>query len=209
MGFGLVLAVVWLTGCSLFEARLVSGTLLYEDDFSPRELSQWYVERDGIGQSAISDEMLQLVINEPDTVQYSTLVAPQFEDFVLEVEVTQLAGGLNSSYGVLFRHNNIDGFYRFAITGNGLYLVEKRVNGQWQRLTPEWTESVFIAEGLNSTNTLRVTAVGDALSFEVNGRPLVSFKDGSYGEGQIALSAGTFATGGLVVAFDNVVVRYP
>ena len=206
----LTLALLCLLGasaCTLLEERLVSGSLLFEEQFVAEQVGDWFTEQDNIGQSYIEDEQMILAISVPHIAQYTALQTPLVDDFMLEVDVTQQAGTLNSSYGVLFRLD--DGFYRFDITGNGLYVVEKRLENQWQRLTDGWVDSPFIVRGLNQTNRLGVSAVGEQLIFFINGQQVAAYRDDSYQRGQIALDAGTFAQGGLVVAFDNLVVRYP
>ena len=204
---------VWLAGVctavfSLWLAGCQSG-VLFQDGFVAGQTGHWYTERDEQGQSYVQEGRLIIALAEPNMAQYTALQQPLFDDFALEVDVVQIDGNPNSSYGLLFRLQNPDGFYRFDITGTGLFVVEKRVGGQWQRFTTGWQESAAIATGLGRTNRLMVTAVGTTLTFFINGQQVAQFTDGSHASGKIALDASTFAQGGLVVAFDNVVVRRP
>lgn len=201
----------FLTSCSLLNgSRLVSGTTIFEEAFTTGQTGTWLLEGDTAAQSTIVQESLRINVSQPRTVQYSALQEPLFDDFILEVDVTQLDGSLSSSYGVLFRLQNPHQFYRFEITGNGLYVVEKSMGeGQWQRFTDGWVESPFIIQGLNRTNRIKVEAVGSQLKFFINERQVEVFTDTTYTSGQIAVDAGTFNQGGVTASFDNLVVRQP
>lgn len=203
--------LLFLTSCSLLgDGRLVSGSTIFEEEFTTGQTGTWLLEGDTAAQSTIVQESLRISVSEPRTVQYSALQEPLFDDFILEVDVTQLDGSLSSSYGVLFRLQNPNQFYRFEITGNGLYVVEKSLGEeQWQRFTDGWVESPFIIQGLNKTNRIKVEAVGSQLKFFINERQVEVFADTTYTGGQIALDAGTFNQGGVTASFDNLVVRQP
>lgn len=184
--------------------------VLYSDDFSPGEEGDWNLEGDEQGQALIMEEHLLLEINAPNTIQYATLDDPSFVDFVAEVDVTQWAGSADSTFGILFRMAAPQQFYRFAVTGNGLYMVERHnEDGSWTRLLPEWEEVPTFNQGSQQTNHLAVRVDHSAFSFYVNDRLLTEVVDGHYQGGKIALSAGTYGQAGLRVAFDNLVLRRP
>ena len=196
--------------CTLLPGSGVRGGVLLQENFRRGETGFWYTEADGIGQTLIADEVLLIEIYQPQTVQYSALQEPLFADFKMDVEVTQLAGSLNSTYGVLWRMQNDSAFYRFSITGNGLFVVEKKLaEGDWERLMDDWQETPAIIQGLNQTNILGVEAAGSNMKFFINDELVAELSDASYAAGRIALSAGTFNQGGLRVAFDNVILRRP
>jgi hypothetical protein len=143
-------------------------------------------------------------------VHYATLLDNSFSNFSLDVDVTQLAGSPTSSFGILFRMMEPAQFYRFELLGDGHFLVERHDGADaWTRLSDGWVESDAINAGLNATNTMGVVAVGRNLTFFVNGQLLAELIDGHYGQGSIALDAGTFGQPGLQVVFDNLVVRQP
>jgi hypothetical protein len=206
-----LLLTLFLASCGgLRGGALLSGGVLFQDGFVAGQTGDWYTERDDKGQTYVDNESLIVALTEPGMAQYAALQNPLFDDFVLELDAVQLEGSLNSSYGVLFRLQNQDAFYRFEITGTGLFVVEKQTAaGQWQRFTNGWQESAAIVKGIGRVNRLKVSAVGTSLTFFINGQQVATFVDGSFPAGKTAVSASTFAQGGLVVAFDNVVVRRP
>ncbi len=186
------------------------GAVLYADDFTPETTGKWQLEGDERGQALLQDGQLVVEVNEPNTVQYVTLAEQTFSNFALEVDATLLAGSADSSYGLLFRLTGPEQFYRFDITGSGLFLVERYDGGGvWTRLSDDWQEAAGLQTGAGAVNRLGVLAVAGTFSFYGNGELLLQVADGRYSEGSIALDAGTFGQPGLRVAFDNLVVRRP
>lgn len=186
--------------------------ILFADAFTPGQTGQWHTEADASGSTAVTDEQLVVAIYEPTMIQYAGLQEPLFDDFALEVDATLLEGPTDSSYGILFRLQEGGGFYRFNITGDGFYIVDRlNPDGAWTWLTPSgWAESAAIKKGANVTNRLKVIAGGPNMIVFVNGEPLGQFTDTmGYTRGQVALNAGAFNQPGVRVAFDNLMIRQP
>jgi len=179
----------------------------FAEAFVAGQTGKWLIEQDTIGSTAIVNEQLLITVAAPNTVQYSTLQEKVYGDFALEVDVTQVAGPPESSYGVLFRVEDGQRFYRFDITGNGLYIIERHNgDGTWTRLVQEWTPASALNQGLNVTNRLRVLASGQSLTFYANDVLLTQVNDATYADGLIGLDAGTFGGSNLQVAFDNLTI---
>lgn len=180
------------------------------DDFSGSQAASWELEADEVAATTIQDGRLIITVNQPNTLQYASLSEPLLDDFVLEVDATQLVGSPESSFGILFRLQSPGEFYRFDITGDGRYTVERRsLDGSWIRFTDDWAQATALRSGLNSTNRLRVVAEGFQLSVYANGELLQTFSDSAYPIGTIALDAATFGKVPLSVAFDNVQIDRP
>lgn len=210
--YSLILLVLALSVACRPELAEPTGdpNLLFSDDFVAGSGGSWFTETDQQGATSISDEEMVIAINEANTMQFTTLREPTFGDFDLEVDATLLDGNLESSYGVLFRMQSPEEFYRFEIMGDGRYMIERlNADGSWTRYLDDWLMSPLIFAGQGVTNRLRILARGSQLSFYVNGELLHSLSDGTYGAGNIALDAGTFGQPGLQVSFDNLVIRRP
>ncbi|MFO7539253.1 MAG: family 16 glycoside hydrolase [Chloroflexota bacterium] len=204
----LLLLLCWLPACSYFGSS--DSDLLFQEQFAPTQITNWLLEGDAQGRTLIMNEQLVIQVDATNTMQYATLSEPTFSDFVLEVEARLLSGPEESSYGVLFRQDEEGRFYRFQITGTGLYILERRnEDGSWTRLTEGWTASEAIKQGENVVNRLRVEAVGSWLAVYANDELLREVNDTAYVSGTIALDAGTFGRPGVQVAFDNITVRQP
>lgn len=209
---GLILSGLWLlVGCggrpllpAGGEAGIEASSSDFADAFVPGQTGNWLFEQDDLGSSAVVNEELVITIVAPNTLQYASLQEKTFGDFALEVDVTQRTGPAESSYGILFRMQDDQQFYRFDVTGNGLYMIERhQSDGTWLRLVPDWTPSSALNQGLNVVNRLKVLAAGPTLTFYANDELLTQVTDASLIEGAIGLDAGTFGGGNLQVAFDN------
>lgn len=210
--FVLLPALAGLAACA--DATGVPGAggadVIYFDGFAPGEIGNWVIEGDNAGQTAVIDEQLVIQLADNNIMQFATLPDQTFDNFILEVDAQLLQGDLGSSYGVLFRMQDTTRFYRFEITGDGLFMVERR-DGEsgWTRFVDRWTESPAIKQGPGSVNRLRVEAVGQSISLYVNDQLVHQFTDTAYSSGTIALDAGTFVQPQAQVAFDNLVVERP
>lgn len=175
--------------------------------FVPGQTGNWLLEGDDVSSAAVVNEQLVITVDAPNTMQYATYTDRTFDNFVLEADAWQRSGAPESSYGVLFRVTEDGQFYRFDITGNGLYMVERRAaDGSWVRLVREWTPTAAINQGLNVANRLKIIANGPDLAFYVNDILLTQVSDASLTSGAVALDAGSFAGKALQVSFDNISV---
>jgi hypothetical protein len=207
---GLGLIFLCLPGCGepssfLSETRSTSHQSgEFTESFVPGQISNWVFEEDDLGSTTIINDQLVISVNTPNTIQFTMLAEPTFSNFLLEVEAWQRSGSTESSYGVLFRAQDNFQFYRFAVTGTGLFMVERHnADGSWTRLVPEWTPTAALNKGLNVPNRLKIIASGPEMAFYVNDILLTQVTDDRYNSGTIGLDAGTFTGGSVQVSFDN------
>lgn len=208
----LLVGALLLSACTAVDLSLSLGRseTLFRDEFVLGSTGDWDLEGDDSGRTMIVPEQLVIEVNTPNTLQYATLREPTFSDFVLEVDARLVTGNPESSYGVLFRIQSPEEFYRFVVTANGLYMLERRnADGSWERFLPDWRDSAAIRQGPNATNRLKVVADGPRLEVYANDTLLHEVRDDRYATGNIALDAGTFGATGLQVAFDNLLVYPP
>jgi hypothetical protein len=179
---------------------------LFSEPFGP-VAGDWRFESDELSRAFVAQEQLLIEVDAPNLVHYVTLDSEQFDNLSLNVSVTLLAGDRSSSYGVLFRIQELGGFYRLALTGDGQFQVElRRSDGSVVSLTDGWQQTTALRTELGQPNDIRVVAQGNEFQFYANNLLLTSLNDSSLGRGKIALDAGTFGRAGLQVAFDNLVV---
>ena len=206
---GLLLLVVFLTAC-VDGSSSADASIIYQDGFTTGQTGTWLFEGDDIAQTAVVNDQLIININQPNTIQFATLAEPLFSDFILEVDTRILSGAADGSMGVLFRMQDGERFYRFDITGSGLYIIERRNgDGSWTRLSEAWSLTPAINKGVTVPNRLKIITLGPRMGFYVNETKLLEISDNTYTTGTIALDAGTFGQGDLQVAFDNVTIRRP
>lgn len=206
-----LVGLIWLlVACRTAPAGPSPSDILFSDSFTAGSTGPWLLENDQQGQTVIADGRLVIALDALNLVQYTALGDLNFSDFTLTVQVSQTAGDPNSSYGLLWRMNGPNQFYRFEINSAGLYLVERRnSDGTIGDLSVGWQPSAALLTGLNTTNHLRLEAIGSQMKFYVNDQLIDEIADSTYLQGAIALDAGTFSEGGLQVMFDNLVIAKP
>jgi len=176
-----------------------------EDDFSNAQ-SGWETGADADGTWGYKDGVYRIAVNVPDLAIWANRLQPeQWTGVVVEVEGYLAAGPIDNQYGLIVRYRDQGNFYLFSVASDGLYSVQMMRNDQWIDLRP-WTASQAVRQG-NGVNALRVECQGSVMRFFVNDEFLTEIEDTTFPSGGIGLLAGTFIEGGVVVHFDNLVVR--
>ena len=168
----------------------------------------WLLTNSNQASIAIGGGQLRIVVHQSDSLAWSVASGKTFSDLTLDVDATPLSGPDDNDYGVIVRRVDDENLYRFEISGDGYYNVQKRVQGKWEKLAPDWTPSAAIRKG-TATNHLRVVCRGSTLTFYVNQVQLIQVTDASFARGEIGVLAGTLAQPGVQVAFDDLQVSTP
>jgi hypothetical protein len=177
--------------------------LLFQDDFSDHS-GGWIEFDDENGRAWIEDGEYHALVKKTDTVVLGWRKEGSYADLIFEAEARQVSGPDINAYGLLFRGNDKDNFYRFSISSLGKYEIDKRLEGEWVSIK-EWTHSDAINQGV-AMNHLKVICRGNTLEVYVNGQHLATVTDPSFAEGYIALTAAAYQKPDVHVAFDNVKV---
>lgn len=213
-GFLLLLIMPLLVGCGLRSSEPVtcdSPTSLFTDDFNNQNKCGWTIYSHGGGSANIENASMQITVNQPGQLWW---VNPErrFDNVIINVEARQVSGPNNNAYGVICRYQSEENFYVFLISGDGYYTIGKYQSGvenvTYLTENGQFQPSDAIHIGV-ATNEMRVSCIGNQLSLEVNGTPLVSVTDPTFVTGDIGLAAGTLTAGTAVVEFDNVKVIAP
>lgn len=185
----------------------ISGTVLYSDDFSDGS-SGWDTYEDEEGSSLYEEGWLHII--NYTTTEYDTisLAHQYFEDFVLEVESRLVAGTDENLHIIVARCGRVGSYYAFSISADGWYSIVA-ITPLWVDVLVEPARSIYIRQGKDITNLVRVECVGTALRLSVNGNLLAEVTDTRFRSGDIGLGASSFANEFTEVAFDNVVVTAP
>ena len=165
----------------------------------------WTLARNSQADIAVAGGQLTVAIKQPDSLAWSVLGGKSFGDLTLDVDAMPLAGPDDNDYGVIVRHVDDENFYRFEISGDGYFNVQKRLAGKWEKLVSDWTPSEAIRKG-KATNHLRVVCKGASMTFYVNQAQLIQITDASFSRGAVGVLAGSLAQPGVQIAFDNVQV---
>jgi hypothetical protein len=162
----------------------------------------WTLVQNNQAEIAIGGGQLRITVKQPDSLAWSVAAGKTFGDLTLDVDATPLAGPDDNDYGVIVRRVDDNDFYRFEISGDGYFNIQKRQKGKWQKLVADWTESSAIRKGA-ATNHLRVVCAGRTLTFFVNQVQVAQVTDDAFARGEVGVLAGTLVEPGVQVAFDN------
>lgn len=100
----------------------------------------------------------------------------QQRNITLSVTARQLSGPADQRYGLGLRLNAVGDEYLFAIDSNGRWLFGKYIAGVFTTIVSP-AASAAIKQGLGSTNTLTVRAIGAHFEFFINGTPVGTADD--------------------------------
>jgi TolB protein len=178
-------------------------TLIYEDDFSD-SFGGWDDAFDAYTTKQYGNNRYQIEVSTDNLIAWG-MANREVADFELEVEARQEDGARSNSYGLLFRLQDRDNFYRYDVSGDGFFLLSKFEEGQWHTLI-DWTQSDFINP---DTNILKVSAFGPNITVWANGQALASVTDESFERGNFGFFASTFSEPYMWVSFDNLKLSAP
>jgi hypothetical protein len=210
---GLILALL-LSACGANEAEpdaCNAPGILFLDDFNGEQQCGWATFNRGGGAAAVENAAMQITAGQPGQLWW-TNPGRDFDDVVIAVEARQVSGPDNNAYGIICRYQGVENFYVFLVSGDGYYAIGKYQTGSenvvYLTESAQFEESEVINTGIAS-NELRASCIGNQLSLEVNGVPLLTVTDPTFVTGDIGLAAGTLETGTTVIEFDNVQVTPP
>ncbi len=167
--------------------------LLYAEDFSQKD--GWF-EDEHIYVKNGSYHMYD--------AQYGTSswLEKSYSDFAAAVKVERLEGPITNGYGLMFRIQGPNDSYLFFINGNGQYCFGKYVGGNWSYIQ-EWAACDAI--NANTSNLLRVKAVGNKFCLFINDKQVLDVSDNSFAQGNIGFTV----LPQVHVAFDDFVLSRP
>jgi Tol biopolymer transport system component/pSer/pThr/pTyr-binding forkhead associated (FHA) protein len=177
--------------------------LIYEDDFGDSG-SGWDDAFDTYTTKQYGNNRYQIEVNTSNLIAWG-LANRDVADFEIEMEAKQERGAESNSYGLLFRFQDRNNFYRFDVSSDGYYLFSKFIDGEWITLV-DWTPSEAIKAG---GNILKVSAFEDKIALWVNGQMLTSRTDDSLSHGNFGFFAGTFGDPYMWASFDNLKLAIP
>lgn len=202
-----------LTACSaisiLDNSNLMqAGNILYMDDFSNPK-SGWPSWK-GKNGSIIDYQAagLRILVNELQT-DFFARPGKKFSNSRIEVDTVKIGGPDNNHFGILCRYQDEKNYYAFLITSDGYNGIVKVKDGNFSMLSGTTLEyNQTIRQGENQ-NHLRADCANQSLTLWVNNQKSLEVHDSDFSSGGIGLIAGSYATGGVDLYFDNFIVFTP
>ncbi len=194
-----------LSACSLISPD--HQDVLLRDDFSDVE-SGWDELEDAAGNARYLSGEYQITVNYLQSDIWAYANTP-FSDVDITVTAQKASGTDDNNFGIICRAVSDGNFYAGLITSEGLFVVQKLVDGIYERLSGDYfgfSNAIKQGEGVN---VIRFTCIGDTMTLYANGEMLASVQDSAFKSGEIGLLAGTFETAGVDIRFDDFIVREP
>ncbi len=190
-----------LTACGVMQPTSSLTPLPYSDDFSNPN-SGWETLSDLNADVTYDAGTLRIVIKRENLIQWSA-AGQRFGDGVFEVDAQPRGGPMDNGFGVIFRMQDRNGFYHFAISSDGYWRAGYVQDGVWNNWD-DWQPHPAIRLG-SQVNRIKVVMQGTKLSFFVNDQFIASREDSLFASGDIGVFALTLIDApGTDVAFDNV-----
>lgn len=181
-------------------------SIVYEEDFSD-SFGGWDDAFDAYTTKQYGNNRYQIEVTASNLVAWG-LANRDVADFEVQVEARREDGDETNSYGLLFRFEDRNNFYRFDISGDGYFLLSKLIDGKWTTLV-DWTETPSLNTELGSDNILKVSAFGPNITVWANGQPLATVSDDSLTHGNFGFFASTFSEAYIWVSYDNLKMWTP
>ncbi len=204
-GFGLL---ILLSACSWIVPETVSGSILYQDDFSRPE-SGWDRYQDDVYSVDYSQGAYRFHLFTSGTEVWAR---PHLNltDVRIEVIATKLNGPDNNIFGLICRYQNADNFYFFVISSDGYAGIGVHKNGEGTLLIEDTMQPAAVVQTGNASNLIRAVCDGSELRLHVNGVLVArTQEDEDWTEGDVGLIVGTFEQPDVEIEFDNFSVTKP
>ena len=205
-----IVIILALTSLACFATNTQStpSDVLFSDEFSDTS-KKWDQVSDSTGNTDYYNNAYRIVVNE---VSYDAWANPGNESFIdtrIEVDATKNGGPVDNDFGIICRYIDSSQFYFGGVSSDGYYGIMKMTSDGSKPIGKDsMLESDKISQGV-ATNHIRFDCVGSTLTLYVNNSQIDQQTDADYTAGNVGLLAGTFATGGTDILFDNFYVYKP
>ncbi len=203
----LILCIVS-SGCSALGIGQTTSNILFWDDFTDTN-KKWNQVTGASGSTDYYNGAYRITVSVPAQEAWANPWNQSFTDTRSEVDTAPNGGPDDNDFGIICRYVNAQQFYFGAISSDGYYgIMKMTASGIVQLGETAMKESDRVSHG-PAVNHLRFDCIGSTLSLYVNGFLLDQQTDVEYASGNVGLLAGTFATPGTDILFDNFYVFKP
>lgn len=186
------------------EQRPGLDEVIFTDTFEAPEL--WTTGVSDSGSVIVAQNQVALAISRPRLYLFSLRSRPVLDNFYAEITArTSLCAG-KDEYGLLFRVNSANDYYRYVLTCNGQVRLDRVRGGQLayiQSLTP----SGDAPPGSPGEVRLGVWAVGSEMRFFLDGRYQFTARDPVFSFGTMGVFARSASETAVSVTFSDLLVQ--
>jgi hypothetical protein len=181
---------------------------VFEDDFASPD-SGWETWADANGSFvAYQNGGLRILVKDKQ-FDYWSRPGKRFVDAHIEVDAIKLAGPNDNDLGLICRYQDRNNFYAFLVSSDGYAGILKVDEGKYRVISgTQLNASGNVKQG-EALNHLQADCIGQSLALHVNGQVVAQAQDAGFAAGEVGVIAGTNATPGVDIFFDNFVVSKP
>jgi hypothetical protein len=206
----LCLTALLITGCTgmgLSNSNPASGSVLFQDDFSDPN-SGWLQGQDEFGLAEYTERGFRIYVANESSAKIS-IPRLHYSNVRLEVEARKIGGMDDNDFGLICRYKDPDNFYFFIISSDGYYGIGKYVHNNMSLIEMDMMQTSDLINQGEANNQIRADCVGDLLTIYINGQKAAEVRDSSLKEGDVGMIAGTFASPGTDILFEQFKVMRP
>jgi len=187
----------------------MTGELFFVSTFDEEDeyITFWQLSTDSATQRILENDQLVIRSNQP-RVATTTLFEPEYmyADAAVSMQATLLEESASASgYGIIFRYEDGDNYYVFAVDGEGRYSLWRRLPGRWQELRnadEQWTPNPAVNPS-GEANRLRIEFDGTLLSGYINDQLVVQLQDDSLRSGAVGIYVASTRDANTIVTVDS------
>lgn len=188
--------------------QVPASNVLFSDDFSTTD-NKWDQLTETDRSTDYYNDAYRILVNDSEKHVWANPRNKEFTDTRIEVDTTKKGGPDDNDFGIICRYGDVNAFYYGVVSSDGYYGIYKVTESGGEPIGNDtMLESDEINQGA-AANHIRFDCVGSTLRLYVNGVLLDEQADSTYTTGNVGLMAGTYATGGTDVLFDNFFVYKP
>lgn len=183
------------------------SNVLFQDDFSSTS-SGWERSVFDGGEVDYLDGAYHIRVDD-EYASVWALTGGDYGDVRVETDAVMAGGVDDNEFGVICRYQDDNNFYAGSVSSDGFYAIIAIVDGDFTYLGNDAMMPSDAIKLGSEVNRVRLDCVGPQITLYANGTQLLSVTDSSFAQGDVGLYAGTFATPGIDIAFDNFLARRP
>jgi serine/threonine protein kinase len=171
-----------------------SAGVLFSDDFSSEQASKdkgWTFDSGDNVDYTWSPNKFTISVKKKQWYGWKS-PGDKYDDFGAEIEAQAVTNDY-AEYGLVFRISGSDNasFYVFAVTTDGKYFLQKRVDGAWASTDPVSSTASDAIKAGTGRNTLGVLARGSEILLFINDTLVNTVTDDSIASGKLGAYAAT------------------
>ena len=179
-------------------SAMTAGPVPFSTSFDPGDEDNlgWPIYTEGLFTTTLTDGQYLIQSQAPAQAHTAIYEADYYTytALIVETDGTLLPDSQpDSGYGIVFRYENEESYYVFAINGRQQVSIWLRQDGAWQELRggpDDWTFDDAV-NPIGEVNHLSILASGSHLTGFVNGKQVVNVEDSTIVRGAVGFYVAT------------------